>query len=281
MTYSFGWIKDYPDFRDYTITTQSVKDILTKNPTYGAPSNVPTVDLRQWCSPVEDQGALGSCTAQAGVGLLEYFEKRAFNNYLNASRLFLYKTTRNLLKLTGDTGAYLRDTMKAMVLFGIPPEDYLPYNIQVFDQEPSAFCYAYAQNYKSIIYYRLDSPGASLQQVLVDIKKIIAAGLPTMFGFTVYSSISNSPNIPYPSKGERILGGHAVVAVGYNDNYVIGPDRGAFIIRNSWGTGWGEKGYGYLPYKYVTTGQAADFWTLVKASYVDSELFSKSPNVKK
>lgn len=284
-TCSLGWLPDLPDFRDYSDETKAVhallKSVGVANP--GRLSLPASADLRQWCSPIEDQLNLGSCTANAGVGLVEYFERRAFGRHLDASRLFLYKVTRNLLGWTGDTGAYLRDTMKAMVLFGVPPESYWKYDIAKFEQEPSAFCYAFAQNYQAIQYYRLDPPGITSNALLARIKSNLAAGLPSMFGFTVYSSISQANatgKIPYPSNHENILGGHAVVAVGYDDTVTIkntndGVERtGALLIRNSWGTGWGMQGYGWIPYEYVTKQLAIDWWSLIKNEWIDTSVFS-------
>jgi C1A family cysteine protease len=271
----FGWNRDLPDFRDMSNESVDIKTILDKsNSLRSFKAALPTaVDLRKWCSPVEDQKNIGSCTANAAVGMLEYYEKRAFNKYLNGSRLFLYKVTRNLEGFDGDTGAYLRDTMKAMVLFGIPPEEYWSYDINKFDDEPTAFVYSLAQNYKSIKYFRLDPNGTSPDKILTNVKTQLAAGLPSMFGFTVYSSLNNSGDIPFPVKGDRILGGHAVMVCGFNDSKVIGTNKGALLIRNSWGTSWGEQGYGWLPYTYVLAGLAVDFWTLVQSSFIDTELF--------
>jgi C1A family cysteine protease len=201
-----GWLPDYPDFRDHTIDhdelprrlqelgqKDSVKTMLSKIGISKRTRALPaSVDLRAWFSPVEDQGPLGSCTANAGVGMLEYFEKRAFGKHIEASRLFLYKVTRNLIHSKGDTGAFLRSTMGALVLFGVPPEEYWPYKSADFDREPSAFCYAFGQSYQAIDYYRLDPPGTDTKVLLNQIKTNLAAGLPAMFGFTVYSSYSQA-----------------------------------------------------------------------------------------
>lgn len=242
-----------------------------------------SMDLKDWCSPIENQGSLGSCTANAGVGIVEYFERRAFGRYIGASRLFLYKVARNMLHLTGDAGAHLRTTMGALVLFGVPPEEYWPYRIADFDKEPSPFCYAFAQNYQAISYYRLDPMMTSKNELITRIKTLLAAGLPSMFGFTVYSSISQAEKtgeIPYPTTGERVLGGHAVDAIGYDDGKKIKnvsvegvETTGALLIRNSWGTQWGIEGYGWLPYEYVMKGLAIDWWSLLKNEWIDTGEF--------
>lgn len=274
-----GWHRDLPDFRDYNQKSAAIVAIRGKSkPLKRAMKSAPKkVDLRAWCSPIEDQGNLGSCTANAGVALLEYFENRAHGRHLDASRLFLYKASRNLLKWTGDQGAYLRTAMKAMVLFGVPPEEYWPYRISDFEKEPTSFCYAFAASYKTLKYYRLDPPGQPLAETLDAVKENLGGGLPAMFGFTVYSSIppmgDGKGEIPFPQTGDRVEGGHAVVAVGYDDGKKIAGDTGALLIRNSWGTGWGTEGYGWLPYRYVTEGLADDFWSLVDAAYVDTQLF--------
>ena len=274
-----GWRRDLPDHRDYQVDSAEVEKIREQSKKLKKiDKTLPAaVDLRQWCSPIEDQGDLGSCTANAGVGVLEYFQKRAFGKHLDASRLFLYKVTRNLLGIKGDEGAELRTTMKAMVLFGIPPENYWPYKIETFDEEPQAFCYAFAQSYKTTKYFRLDPPGQSTDKTLETVKKSLAAGLPPMFGFTVYSSIppagDGKGETPFPGPGDSVEGGHAIVAVGYDDKKKVGKDLGSMLIRNSWGTGWGDKGYGWLPYSYILKGLAVDFWTLVDSGFVDTELF--------
>lgn len=279
-----GWIPDYPDFRDYTEETEEVKEILLKSSQRIRAELPKSVDLREWCSPVEDQGRLGSCTAHAGAGVIEYYERRSFGKHIDISRLFLYKVTRNLMKVSGDTGAYLRTTMGAIVLFGVPPEEYWPYtdDEKLFDREPHAFLYAFAQNYQGIKYFRHDPPGTSGQTLLGRIKGYLSKGHPVMFGFSVYSSIEQADKtgrIPFPSQKERLEGGHAVVAVGYDDDIRIKnkfgdiETRGALLIRNSWGRGWGEEGYGWLPYEYILRGLAKDFWSLLKMEWIDTGQF--------
>ncbi|HEY9246893.1 MAG TPA: C1 family peptidase, partial [Candidatus Methanoperedens sp.] len=248
-------------------------------------SLLPSEDLRKWCSPVENQGQIGSCTANAGVGVVEYFENRAFGKYLDASRLFLYKTTRNFARLKGDAGAFLRSTMGALVLFGVPPEEYWPYTDKdpEFDREPTAFCYSFASNYKCIKYFRHDVASLPKEDVLGSIKKALAAGIPSMFGFSVFSSLSQAEKtgkIPFPTRNEKMLGGHAVVAVGYNDKIMIkngvgeAPTEGALLIRNSWGEKWGDKGYGWLPYDYVLKELAMDFWSILHQDWINTGEFN-------
>ncbi|WP_292704856.1 MULTISPECIES: C1 family peptidase [unclassified Nostoc] len=245
------------------------------------------VDLSFWCSPVEDQGSLDSCTAHAGVALMEYFEKRSFDRYVDASRLFLYKATRNLMHRQGDAGASLRQTMKAMALFGVPPEEYWPYTEDKFDEEPTPFCYSFGQNYQALKYFRLNPLGTTEDILLFRIKTALASGFPCAFGFTMYYSIEDlnpSGHIPYPVKNDKVKGGHAVVAVGYDDHKVIenadGSKRsqGALLIRNSWGTDWGEGGYGWLPYDYVLEGLTNDWWSLVKSKWFETGHFGLGAN---
>jgi C1A family cysteine protease len=280
-----GWLPPRPDLRDYTTENLEIKPILKKLNIKSLKAAIASsIDLREFCSQVENQGTLGSCTANAGVGIIEYFEKRAFNNHIEASRLFLYKTTRNLMQSQGDTGEWLRYTMGALVLCGVPSEKYWPYDITKFDVEPDAFLYSIANNYQPVKYFCHDPLGYKIPfpEVLDSVKKYLTAGIPSMFGFWGFASFDKSDikgAIPYPAEGESAQWGHAVVAVGYDDNKSIvnltnnKSTKGALLIRNSWGKEWGDRGYGWLPYDYVLNNLALDFWSLISMQWIDSKEF--------
>lgn len=286
-----GWLPDIPDLRDYTEEHPQIAKMLEK---LGIPKGKkakaalpPAVDLKPWCSEVSNQGDLGSCTAHAAVGIVEYFENRAFGKHIDGSRLFIYKTTRDLLGCTGDTGAYLRTTMAALTFFGVPPEKYFPYSADKtkFDIEPSTFVYEIAESYESTSYFCHDPFGTSrtAAAILDSVKQYLAAGVPSMFGFYGFPSFTDPTNvkggIPYPGPDESAAWGHAIAAVGYDDGLKIKnlntkkETTGALLIRNSWGTTWGDKGYGWLPYDYVLTQLASDFWSLLSMNWLDTGKF--------
>jgi len=297
-----GWLPPMYDPRDYTaghVDLQPVHKRLNDQlkqhkPRALRPAAAPDlVDLRAWCSPIEQQGGLGSCTANAAAGVIEYFENRSNGKYLDGSRRFIYKTTRNLLGITGDTGAWLRNTMGALATCGVPPEHYWPYTDQSpdFDLEPPAFVYAVADNFEALKYFIHDpwTAAPDLPGALASVKDYLLKGIPSMFGFWGYPSFDygNEPGcIPLPTAQELTPGpvgtpsfGHAVAAVGYDNQKKITntlnnvSTTGAFLIRNSWGPTWGQSGYGWIPYDYLLKGIAMDFWSLVSMEWIDTDQF--------
>ncbi|MEE3719801.1 C1 family peptidase [Tumidithrix elongata RA019] len=262
-----------------------------------------SVDLRDWFSAITNQKGNPSCTAHAGVALMEYFQKR-INRTLNkdASSIndnlswsFLHKITRNLMESSVDFGATIRDTLKAMALFGIPPAKYWDGNKEL-DEEPSAFCYAYAQNYQATHYFRLDISESCKDMILVRIRIALASGFPSVFGFhdpNILKDYTKKYNPKESTENNQKSGqisvvrsnilnkntekeGHALVAVGYDDIMEFNnpddpnqPLKGAFLVRNSWGEDWGDRGYGWLPYYYVEKGLATDWWSLLNAEWID------------
>lgn len=297
----FGWRRDLNDPRDFTPEREDVRKIVTSNDTKKlklTASALPTkIDNKTWCSPIEDQGQIGSCTANAGVGMYEYMERRAFDRHIDGSRLFLYKATRLLMgeEGQGDSGAYIRTTLGALRLFGIPNEDFWPYTDHPtnFDVMPDAWLWAFGQNFQSIKYFRLDY-SANGNENVQRMKENVAKGYALDFGFIVFSSYrdaaTNGGIFPYPSissggtYSEEIVGGHSVLIVGYDDDKVSTNPRdgnsktGCFLIRNSWGESWGDHGYGWIPYEYFMLNSngdvlADDVWTITQMEWVDTGQF--------
>jgi C1A family cysteine protease len=282
-----GYLPDVPRAEDPSYSSASIAKVISRT-RFGKMVAGPhtkmalptTIDLRGIFPAVLDQGMLGSCTANAAAGMIDYFELVANGSYLDPSRLFIYKVTRDLMGAVGDSGAFLRTTAETLQLFGAPPEYIWPYNgaaagfNQLFDQEPSAFCYAYGRNYAAVQPFRLDPNNIQTPDLLVNIKAALAGGLPAMFGFPTYEEFDYSTgDIPYPSAGHQTTGSHAILAVGYDDDHSIKGLKGALIVRNSWGPSWGINGYAYMSYEYVLTGLAVDWWTMVRQDWLDSGKF--------
>lgn len=244
--HSFGWVPDLPDHRDFM---------------YAAPTpvmrNIPTsADLRSQCPPVYDQGQLGSCTANAIAGAFQFDEIKQKAQSVMPSRLFIYYGERAMEKTVNtDSGAQIRDGMKVISKEGVCPETEWPYDISKFTQKPSTQCFQDAKKYEAVTYQRLI-------QDLNTMKGCLADGYPFVFGITVYSSfesntVAQTGMVPMPTTQEQVLGGHAILAVGYDDS------NRTFIFRNSWGPGWAKEGYGFIPYSYLTDSHlASDFWTV-------------------
>ena len=217
------------------------------------------LDLRSKCPAVYDQGHLGSCTANA-IGFCYHFDELKQNNQSSfiPSRLFIYYNERNMEGHTSDdSGAEIHDGVHTINTIGVCPEDNWPYDINKFSEKPADNCYELAKNHQSVSYQ-------AVEQSIDQLRAAIISGFPVVFGFTVYDSFE-SPDVtktgimPMPKEGEKILGGHAVAIVGFDDTQKL------FIVRNSWGENWGDKGYFYMPYEFIINpSYASDFWVITK-----------------
>ena len=243
----FGWLRDIPDQRDH----------LYAAPVAALVALPPSIDLRNQCPTVYDQGQLGSCTANGIGGAIQFDRmKQKLTPDFVPSRLFIYYNERVIEHtVNSDSGAMIRDGVKSVSKQGVCPETDWPYDITQFAKKPPTNCYKEALQYKAVQYQRL------LQNVN-QLKGCLASGYPFVFGFTVYDSfesqtVAQTGIVPMPGSAEQVLGGHCVVAVGYDDS------QQRFVIRNSWGTGWGMQGYCTMPYAYLTDANlSSDFWTI-------------------
>jgi C1A family cysteine protease len=243
--FGYGWVPDLPDHRD--IVYSAVRPVPAVLP--------PSADLRAACPPVEDQGQLGSCTANALAGALEFLEIKDKVPLVDLSRLFIYYNERVIEhSVKSDSGAMLRDGIKTLAKQGVCTEKKWPYVISRFTQKPPAACFKEAAQHQITSYQRI--------LTLDEMRACLAEGFPFVLGFTVYESfesqqVARTGVVSMPKPSERVVGGHAVVAVGYHDA------EKRFIVRNSWGTGWGMRGHFTIPYDYLANPNLAeDFWTI-------------------
>ncbi|VTU36295.1 C1 family peptidase [Variovorax sp. PBL-E5] len=247
--HSYGWKPSLPDFRDHRFKV-TARIALP-----------PSVDLRPGCPPVYDQGQLGSCTANAAAAAFEFDLKRQGLTDFEPSRLFIYYNERVLDGDVGqDAGSELRTAAKTLNKSGVCDEKSWPYDIAKFKTKPKASCYTAAKKHVSTSYQALDNTNVT------ELRTCLASGSPFILGFTVYESfesdkVATTGVVPMPLKKEKVLGGHAVMCVGYQES------KKRFIVRNSWGVNWGVQGYCYFPYAYLTnTGLATDFWQITTVS---------------
>ena len=248
----YGYLPDAPDHRDYRFV----------RPAATAPILPAAVDLRDQIKlPVLDQGDLGSCTANAISNCYRFLEVKENQIPFQPSRLFIYYNERKIEgTIKEDSGAQIRDGFKSIGTLGVCDEAALAYDVAKFKRKPSAALYKAALAHKALEYRRLDNTNLS------ELKSCLADGFPFVFGFSVYSQFESADAaktgiVNLPAKSEKMLGGHAVLCVGYSD----ADER--FLVQNSWGENWGQSGFFTIPYAYLTDSNLADdFWTARKCA---------------
>jgi C1A family cysteine protease len=248
----YGWRPDKPDIRDFRLSVPVPVNVFT-NVAVSLPS---AVDLRPGMPPVYEQGQLGSCTSNAIAAAIEYDRKKQGLPDFVPSRLFIYYNERVIEgTISEDAGAELRDGIKSVVAQGVCAESDWPYDTSRFNVAPPQQCYNDAHKDVVVKYQRL-------YQNLGDMRACLANGFPFVVGFSVYESFENEQVaqtgiVPIPSGNEQLLGGHAVLVAGYDN------DRQSFLVRNSWGPGWGEGGHCWMPFTYLTSPTlAGDLWQI-------------------
>ncbi|MGA8254000.1 MAG: C1 family peptidase [Mycobacterium sp.] len=250
----FGWRPQLPDVRDRLYAAKLTGPLPSE------------CDLRPSMPPVYDQGQLGSCTGNAIAAAMEYERDRQGLSDFSPSRLFVYYNERALEgTVSSDSGAVIRDGIKVVNSDGVCPETLWPYDIGMFSVKPPKRCYVAAETDKAVQYEAI--------QTLGDLKDAIASNLSVVFGFTVYQSfespaVAQSGVLPMPKPDEATVGGHAVVAVGYNDS------KNQVIVRNSWGASWGDQGYFYMPYQYMTGSKASSDSSPINGAHLASDFWA-------
>lgn len=244
---TYGWKPDSLDHRDCMLAYMKL------------PSSLPSkADLRgTHMPPVYDQGQLGSCTANAIAAAVDYERSKQGEAFVTPARLFIYYNERNFEgTVNEDSGAQIRDGMKMVGQFGVCPESLLPYNIAKFKVKPTPAQYSAALKYQTLTYARVIQDRTHIQTCIASLLQ------PVVFGFSVFSSfesatVAKTGVVPMPGKKDQPLGGHAVLAVGYDDA------QQAYLVRNSWGNSWGQAGYFWMPYAYLESAKLADdLWTI-------------------
>lgn len=249
MPHLNGWRPEVPGYVASLPPERKLQALLAK-PTVTAVATGDVVDWRSGCSPVENQADLGSCVANAIVGDLEFLEISQGMPYVDLSRLFLYYNARLASnEVDKDEGSVISVAMNSLTQVGVCKEETFPYDTNKVFYRPTWEAYREAYAHTLVEYFHIESYGNAL---IADIQKSLQAKHPVVFGTPVYEAIrSCTGQLAMPSG--KSIGGHAMLIVGYDI-----PQR-VLIVRNSWGTGWGDAGYCYVPFDYLSAAGASDF----------------------
>jgi C1A family cysteine protease len=268
----FGWIPDIPDPRDRYLDINRLSNLKS----YLLSETSADLRTTNFMPDIYDQGQLGSCTSQAIVGAFMFDHLKQSGPAFKGSRLFVYYNERVVEdSVDTDSGASIRDGIKVTNTIGVAPEEDYPYVISHFTEKPSEKSFVDAQKHKNVLYERVN---ISVQ----DFKQVISKGFPVVFGFSVPKSFQslNMKNTGIMSRRklfEPIIGGHAVLACGFNDNMTANGETGYMLIRNSWGTDWGQSGYFWMPYSFITEQNCDDAW-IIELIKEDSKDLMKQVN---
>ncbi len=265
--YGVDWRPDLPDPRDYTPTSEPVSLLLRE---LRVLRRLPErVDWREYFPPAEAAVPGHASVADACVQMVRYFARRSSGRILDPSRRFVYQAAQRLM---GACGCELRTTWKAIARFGLPARQHWP-DAASSGAEPDAFVYASADRLQPLCYVRLDERGVPGDANLKTIKGFVAAGFAVAFGFSLFGATTAESEIAFPTVFDSVRSGLATVAVGYDEARRMRSGKGTLLIRMPWGVGWGEQGYGWLPYAYVRERMAMDFWTILKPEWLESGEF--------
>ncbi|MBW7858824.1 MAG: C1 family peptidase, partial [Leptonema sp. (in: Bacteria)] len=225
----------------------------------------PRVDLRKYMTTIEDQDQLNSCSANAAAGAFEYLIKRNQEVDFDVSRMFLYYNAREIDdSIDEDEGTYISSVIESLNKLGGCSEETWPYNIEAYAKKPDSDSYEEAKKLRIDDYFAIE---VNLDQW----KQALAEGYPIIFGLNLYDSFESQRKpgvIPNPTKidiNRSEHASHAMLCVGYSDT-----DR-VFIVRNSWGKKWGDKGYCYISYNYMMDSDQnmGDSWVIRQVSEIE------------
>ncbi len=252
--------RDVPDHRDYVYSLER-HELRAPLPH--------RVDLRSRCTRVLDQGTkLGTCTAHAVAAAFSFEERRQKIRVISPSRLFIYYNERALTHQARNSihcVVRLRDAIKAVAKIGVCPESLWPYreDTRFVRKKPPTEAFEAAAKHQIVGYHRIPIGELRPAVFLKHLKRCLADRSPFLFGFMLHESfeseeVKKSGIMPVPNKRhDKAVGGHAVMAVGYDDH------KAAVLVRNSWGEDWGVKGHFWMPYKVISDPELAhDFWTV-------------------